>query len=794
MITWLQKRWKTLVILFSIFLIWFINCLPTPLFDTPLAKVLTDEENNLLGAQIATDGQWRFPLIDSIPSKFEHAIITFEDKRFYKHPGIDFRSMGRALTQNIRSGQIISGGSTISMQVIRLARKNPKRNIWNKILETIQAVRLEWSYSKKEILQLYATYAPFGGNVVGVETASWRYYSKPPSFLSWGEAATLAVLPNAPALIHPARNRDLLLSKRNKLLRKLKKEGLINELELELALEEPLPEAPKAMPRMAPHLLDRLAMTANQQADNRFHSNLNYHLQQQVNQILSRYQQVYRQNGIHNIAALVIEVETAEVKAYVGNVLGAGADHGEQVDVITAPRSTGSILKPFLYGLAVDDGLILPYSLIQDIPTIINGYRPENFYQDYDGLLPANQALSRSLNIPFVLLLQEYGLEKFHFQLKKMGLKTLTKPADHYGLTLILGGAEGTLEQISKMYTGMARTMLHYQESDGEYLIKDFGQLSYLRKEESKKATPDWRFEPPYLSAASIWHTFEAMKQVERPDSEGQWQQFRSSQEIAWKTGTSFGFRDAWAVGVSPTHVVGVWVGNADGEGRPGLVGVRSAAPILFDIFDRLPSQKWWLSPLDEMRMIRVCKHSGYPGSPICPSDSMMLAQTGEQVKSCPYHELIQLDSSKEFRVNSSCYLPQEMKSVPWFVVPPIEASYFQLRQAEYKSLPPWMPNCELPQDEKKQIQLIYPKRNARLYIPLTLKGGLSKVIFKAAHVNPTSTIYWHIDRQYVASTQYFHTIELAPLSGEHTLTLVDENGNVLESQFEVIAEENNAN
>ena len=787
--------WKGIGVISLVALLWFIFCLPNPLFKDPVAVVIEDRDGQLLGAKIAQDGQWRFPEIDSVPQKFAQSLVLFEDKRFYRHPGVDIWSLGRAFWQNIRSGSIESGGSTITMQVVRLFRKKTKRHIGNKLIEIVLATRLDLGLSKDRILGLYASHAPFGGNVVGLEAASWRYFGKSPYVLSWSESAMLAVLPNAPALIHPGRNRDALRAKRNRLLKRLHQKGLLDDIALELAMEEPLPLAPSPLPQLAPHLLDRLRFASKESKKARpakIKTTIDHRLQEVSNRIVERHQQMLSHNGIHNAAVLILDVETGEALAYTGNVKSAGQEHGASVDLIPARRSTGSILKPLLYSLMLNEGQLLPNTLVKDIPTLINGYQPKNFYEKYDGVVPASKALIRSLNIPFIHLLQSYGLEKFHYELRKLGLQTITQSPDHYGLTLILGGAEGSLEDITGVYAGMARVLNHYSESDGEYLLDDFRKVGLQSREYPQRSSSDWQNYAPRLGAASIWHTFEAMQALERPGEEGQWEKFSSSNRIAWKTGTSFGFRDAWAVGVNPRYAIGVWVGNADGEGRPGLVGVRAAAPILFELFDQLPSTGWFEPPLDDMVQASVCQKSGYRASTICPSDSIWIPRAGLQSGSCPFHELIHLDTSLQYRVNANCVLPAMINQQAWFVLPPIEASYYQYQDPDYQSLPPWKPGC-IPSalQQEKNLQLIYPKPGAQIYIPVDLDGQASRLVLKAAHRNPATIVYWHLDQQLIGSSQHFHEIEILPKTGPHQLTLVDELGERLSQYFEIVDEKN---
>ncbi len=783
---------KSSATMLALFVLWLF-CLPRALFDAPTSMVLEDRHGNLLGARIAADGQWRFPEPDSIPSKFAQALITFEDSRFYYHPGVDPLSLGRAMLQNLRGGRIVSGGSTLTMQVVRLSRGNRPRTVWQKLIEMFMATRLEAGCSKKRILQLYAAHAPFGGNVVGLEAASWRYFAKAPHLLSWSEAAMLAVLPNSPALIHPGRNRNALAAKRNRLLQRLHDDGRIDGLTLELAQSEPLPDAPHPLPRMAPHLLDRAyaEYVANGVIQaSRVRTTVDIALQQQLTEVLSRYQHLFRYNEIHNLAGIIVDVESGNVLAYVGNVIGSGAEHGEEVDVIKAPRSTGSILKPFLYGLMLHEGQLLPNALVPDVPTILSGYRPENYKQQFDGLVTARRALVRSLNVPFVHLLQDYGLEKLHFKLRQMGLRTINRPPQHYGLPLILGGAEGTLWDITNAYACMSRQLAHFAEYDSRYDHTDWRPLNYRLDIAPPEFDRDNLTKMPFaMGAAATWLTFEAMQEVERPNAEGEWEYFHSSRRVAWKTGTSFGFRDAWAVGVSPRYAVGVWVGNADGEGRPGLMGVLAAAPVLFDVFSRLPQQDGWFpKPYDDMTPMSVCRETGYRNLPICPNvDTIWAPRNGLKAGACPYHQLVHLDPGRQWQVNSDCESPSRIVNEPWLVLPPLEEYYYKTLHPDFKPLPPLREDCLPTGGQIRLMQLIYPKQPTRIYVPIDLDGKPSRTVFAVAHRLPESTIYWHIDNEYIGQTRTFHSMELNPPVGKHVLTLVDERGNRLEQRFEII-------
>lgn len=786
-----RRRPKTLALCFLLFALWLF-CLPRPLFDEPFSFVLEDRSGELLGARIAADGQWRFPEAAKVPEKYADCVIAFEDRRFRWHPGVDPIGLARAAWQNLRGGRVVSGGSTLTMQVVRMARHNPPRTIWEKIVEVFQATRLELTNSKRHILALYAAHAPFGGNVVGLEAASWRYYGKRPELLTWAEAATLAVLPNSPALIHPGRNRTALLTKRNRLLEKLRDKGHLSPGECELAQSEPLPDAPVPLPQLAPHLLDRLAASA-QGSQTKFllHSTLDRHLQERVADIVTRRHDLYRGNEIHNLAAIVMDVQTGDVLAYVGNVAGAGKEHGESVDLIAAPRSTGSILKPYLFALSLESGDILPRSLLHDVPTQLGRYKPENFYENYDGAVPARRALIRSLNVPFVLLLQQYGLERFHFNLQRLGLTTLRFPPEHYGLSLILGGAEANLLDLTNTYACMARELANYPARNGRYAPDDFRRPNFLAGTSNRGGgKSQWLKEAPLLSAGAIWSTFEAMQEVERPNSSGEWEFFRASRRVAWKTGTSIGFRDAWAVGVTPRYAVGIWVGNADGEGRPGLIGVEMAAPVLFEILEQLPGNgEWFDAPYDNMERAAICRQSGFRAGEYCEKDTLWIPKSGLKAAVCPYHQLLHLDPTGQWQVSSDCESPARMQHRPWFVLPPLEEYYFKSKNPSYTPPPPFRADCVGSQSAQNQapMQLIYPKNPTRIYVPVELDGTLGRTVFQVAHRSADTEIFWHLDGTYLGSTRTFHEMALQPSVGRHRLVLVDKSGYRLETSFEII-------
>jgi penicillin-binding protein 1C len=751
-----------------------------PSFDAPLSTVVEASDGSLLGARVAADGQWRFPPPDSLPEKYVTSLINYEDRWFRWHPGVNPVALAKALADNIRAGEIVRGGSTITMQVARLARGNPQRTYTGKIIEIFSALKLELFSSKKKILLLYAANAPFGGNTVGLEAAAWRYTGRSINDLSWAEAATLAVLPNAPSLIFPGRRSEMLRQKRDDLLMLLEKRGEIDSITCSLAMSEPLPGAPLPMPSSAPHLTDRLWLD---KPGERVMTTVDPVLQKEVSALVNSHQAAMEGNLIHNAAALVVEVSAGSVLAYAGNstLPDTARQYGRNVDIIPSPRSTGSIMKPFLYAGLLSSGEILPDALVPDIPTRFQGFRPENADFTYSGAVPAGDALARSLNIPAVRMLQMMNEERFLNLLHRLGFTTFDKPASHYGLSLILGGGEASLWELAGAYSSMARVLNNISEGKG-YSSGDW-HMPMLMPEEARDMTSD---PSPPLSAAAIWLTYEALRRVNRPETETGWQYFGSAPEVAWKTGTSFGYRDAWAIGTTPGYVVAVWAGNADGEGRPGLSGISSAAPLLFDIIRLLPPSPggWFRRPGEGMTLAEVCSASGYRAGPDCPEKrEMWVPETGLRSEACPYHTMINLDTTGTYRVNVSCAEPGEIISRPWFVLPPAMEYYYRMHNPSYRTLPPFRPGCT---DDRKvpSMEFLYPPRDARIFIPRNLQGKLMSMLPELAHRRNNALIYWHLDNRYIGMTRHFHQTEIQVGEGEHVITAVDDEGYTMSRKF----------
>ena len=755
---------------------------PFPRFRAPLSTVIEASDGSLLGARIADDGQWRFPGTEQVPGKFEKSLLTFEDSWFYYHPGINPVSILRALRNNIKAGEVVSGGSTITMQVARISRGNKPRSYSEKIIEILSALKLEMFSSKKKILQLYTSNAPFGGNTVGLEAAAWRYTGKSSVDITWAEAAALSLLPNSPALVYPGKNQEILKRRRDALLKRLHERKYIDSITLVLALDEPLPGEPKALPSKAPHLTDHFFMTNRGEM---IKTTIDPALQERATDILNTHQKDLAGNYIFNSACLIVEVETGNVLAYVGNsTLEDSQTHSGDVDIIHSLRSTGSILKPILYAGIQQSGDILPNTLIADVPTRFPGFSPKNFDQSYSGAVSASSALSQSLNIPAVKMLQKYNPGKFLDLLHKTGFTTFNKPADYYGLSLILGGGETSLWDLTGVYASLSRVLNRYLNMK-KYYKEDYHSPVLIRKTDTKTLKTE-ETDPP-LSASSIWLTYEALQKVNRPESESGWQYFSSSPDLAWKTGTSFGFRDGWAVGTTPRYVVGVWVGNATGEGRPGLTGITAAAPLMFDLVNMMGSGAWFNTPYEDLTMIRVCSRSGFRAGTDCQeTDEIQACVNGLRSEICPYHQIVHLNKSKTLQVTSDCVSPDEIINESWFVLPPAMEYFYRKKHPEYKTLPPVGQGCSLSKNIPV-MEFIYPTAGIKIFIPRDQTGELTRVITEVVHRNPSKKIFWHLDETYIGTTQFIHQLEMLTGSGNHILTAVDEDGNMVRCGFTVI-------
>ncbi|MGD9994778.1 MAG: penicillin-binding protein 1C [Salinivirgaceae bacterium] len=750
------------------FLLYLILPFNQPFFSTDYSVVVADEEGRFLRVFLNKQEQWCFsPQIEmQVPEKLKQAVTLFEDEYFYRHPGVNPVSVIRALKQNINEGKIVSGASTLTMQVARIRQGN-KRTYWNKLKELAEAFKLEVHFTKDELLKLYLDHAPYGANIQGYQAASYRYFGKNPSELSWAEAATLAVLPNAPGIIFPSKKNHLLKEKRDRLLLKLHQSGAMDKTSYELAVLEPVPNVIYTFGMAAPHFAQ---FVKSKHTDETYiRTTLNYDLQRRVESLTTRQANRLRNQGIKNVAVLVAETQSGKIKAYVGSQDFFNFETLGQVNGVLAPRSSGSVLKPFLYAQAIDEGLIMPQTLLKDVPTYFNAFSPHNADEKFYGMVTAQEALVRSLNVPAVRLLNAFGVFQFYTFLKQAGVTTLFREADDYGLPLIIGGAEVNLYDMTRLYRGLAN-------------YGTFSPLIYQEKDTLRQRQETITL----ISPAASYLTLQMLTGLKRPGLEYHWQKFQHQRPLAWKTGTSYGHKDAWAIGTSPEWTIAVWVGNFDGEGNAQLAGTASAGPLLFDIFNALPHNPdayGFKNPLDEIKTLVLCRETGFLAGAHCiHTDTVEAPIYMEPLRLCPYHHTIQVDAAEEFAVCSHCWKPgHHAKKVLSF--PPDVVYQLRLRGQVSEKIPPHHPACPK-QHSENPMQFIYPKDSSFLWLPRDFDGSYQKLVCRLAHTHPEKQVFWYLNDVYLGTSRQMHNKAIEFSTGWQNLQVTDEEGNSQKATF----------
>lgn len=558
-------RWFLGAVLSVVALLWLADRIwPLPLPQDDLARVVLAEDGTPLWRFADADGVWRYPVqTNEVSPYYLDALLTYEDRWFYQHPGVNPLALVRATWQNLAGERVVSGGSTLSMQVARLLDPH-SRTLHGKLRQLWRTAQLEWHLSKAEILNLYLNRAPFGGTLQGVAAASWAYLGKSPAQLTHAEAALLAVLPQAPSRLRPDRHPQRAQQARDKVLRRLAEFQVWPQTAVDEALEEPLLLAPRQEPSLAPLLARRLNRPDSPPL---IRTTLDASLQRRLEDLLLGWRARLPEHT--SAAILVVEEETMAVRAYLGSVDINDARRFGHVDMVSALRSPGSTLKPFLYGMALDDGLIHSESLLQDVPRRYGDYRPGNFSMGFTGAVPASTALSSSLNLPAVQLLEAYGPKRFAAQMRIGGVPLALPALAEPNLALILGGAGSRLEDLVSGYSAFAR--------DGKSATLRFQPDDTLR-------------ERPLLSPGAAWIVRRILSGQARPDRDPR-AELVQRPVLAWKTGTSYGFRDAWAIGVGPRYLIGIWIGRPDGTPVPGQFGLASAAPLMLQVHDVLTNR-----------------------------------------------------------------------------------------------------------------------------------------------------------------------------------------------------------
>ncbi|HMP28976.1 MAG TPA: penicillin-binding protein 1C [Saprospiraceae bacterium] len=729
------------ILYLALVLVIFLLLYPIPNNRPTYSKTLLDNAGNLLCANVSSEQQWHLPLDEDIPEILGKAIMLYEDEYFYYHAGINPISVIKSVLINSKAGKVKRGASTITMQVMRLRNRSANRSVKTKIFESIGAIKYSLIKRKSGVLREWCDIAPFGGNTIGIKTAAFRYFNRPLDQLSYGEMALLAVLPNTPTSVNLSKNRSILISRRNTLLQKMADRKVISEDELTLSMGEDLPSQPNKVPSEAQHLLSYLIKKYPNK--NQFITTLDGSLQNRLTQLVNEESNYLQREDINNLAAMVVDIERDEIVAYVGNTIQQNKGFS-YVDIIQSPRSYGSLLKPLLYALALEEGSFLPNEFIADIPTNYGEFRPENFDKKFRGIVPLGDLVTQSLNVPSVRLLHELGQNKFYKLIQDLQIKHLNRGVDHYGLSIILGGGETTLWEISRIYKGLAQNYLG--------MNKPYKDMKVL-KDEKVVNSSTFTF-----STYSLQHLFNTMTNLSRPREEKSWQLFGYNHKVAWKTGTSYGHKDAWAAGFNKKYQVTVWVGNEIGEGRKDLTGIVRAAPILFKIFNILPQNEWFTTkaPYATNTVITTCKETGLLKGNLCKHiTSLRVHKISHALKTCDFHEINLIgDTLLKFH--------------------PLIEYYYAVANPQYqKNIP-----------NNTRLKIIYPYKGLKIFLPKTTDSSKNSFLAQANIKN--TYLHWYLDDIYIATTENAQLL-IQSHAGYHRLLIIDEDGNRDECTFEII-------
>lgn len=752
-----------------LFVIWLFLPVSAPLVKKDYSQVMYADDGSILRAFLNDNEQWCFPVDDKmpVPDKLKTAIVYYEDEYFYKHLGVNPVSVFRAIKQNIKEKRVVSGASTLTMQVARM-RFNKNRSYFNKIREMLFAFKIELHFTKKEIIGAYINHAPYGRNIIGYHAASLKYFQKEPKDLSWSEAAILAVLPNAPGMVSPGQNTKALTEKRNFLLNKLFENGIIDKLTLQSALNEPVANRVYPIKQSALQLTNHIRKTYPN--CDKIETSIDLQLQHYFEYGTKNYQYRLEQLDIHNLCALVVENKTGFVKCYIGSANFNDAENFGQVDGIQAARSSGSILKPFLYALSIDEGLITTDALIHDVPTYYDGFSPSNADHKFRGIVRAKEALVRSLNIPAVRLLNSYGVYSFYNFMKQAGVSTLFRNSDGYGLTLILGGAEVNAWDVGRLYRGLA-------------LNGNFLPISYLKKDSTELVDGNNQL----ISEGAVYQVRECMKDLNRPGEEQFWKQYIGSKSIAWKTGTSYGHRDAWACGVTPKYTVVVWCGNFSGEGNVELGGATTAGPLMIEMMNYLEGQnnKWFQKDISAFKTVKLCKETGFLAGPYCEHTYYTdIPKDAKPLKICPFHRQYEVNGDETETVCSLCW-DSTHHSKSYLVYPP-EVVYQLNKNGQYpESVPVHNKRC-IGNHAGNDMRFIYPTDSSQIWLPVDFNGERQKLVFKLANSQSNELVYWYFDDIYLGTTATKNEKALDVGEGWHTMTANGQNGAATSVTFQV--------
>lgn len=752
-----RKIGRCLLIAFIVFelAIWVIPLPNHRLF--PLSSTLVfDRDRKLMYAFTSKDDMWRIRTsLDGISPVLQKFLIGYEDRCFYWHPGVNPIAIIRAFRENTAQRRVVSGGSTLTMQIARIME--PKKRTWyNKLIEVFRAFQLEQRYSKRKLLEIYFNIAPYGGNIEGVAAASWMYFGKEPSQLSCGEAALLAVLPNSPTLLRPDVDSGRARKARDHLLKYVYRCGLLKEKEYKEALGEEVPAARLPWPAVAPHFCYEMRRRYPDEA--RIISTIKLNTQVLAEDMLRIHVKKLRPEGITNGAVVVLDNRTHELVAAAGSADFNNAYDQGQVNGFLAPRSPGSALKPFVYALGVERGLITPQHYLEDVPVDFSGYCPENYDRTNNGLVSARAALGRSLNVPAINLLADLGDDGLYDLLHRANFSTIT-PEDRYGLTIVVGGCEVNLLELSTLYSSLA--------CRGNYTFPK------LTKDQATGLTVK------LFSPGAAYIITDILTEVSRPDLPACWE-FTSLPKVAWKTGTSYEHRDAWSIGYNPRYTIGVWNGNFNGEGRPGLAGTEAAAPLLFELFNKIKQKttgEWFEQP-PEVDTREVCALSGMAPGPYCKNLVRELYLTNASPdETCTFHQETLVDAATGYRLPPHyTSVARNTRSLIYVKLPPRVASWFERNGRFIDRLPPLPPEWQ--QLTPGQAPVIRsPLANYEYQLRPGVSFEFQKICLDAATANDVREIYWFIDGIFFGTAKPGGKLFYLPEQGRHQIVCQDDQG-----------------
>ncbi|MFL5739245.1 MAG: penicillin-binding protein 1C [Flavisolibacter sp.] len=748
----LVKRF--VIVAASVFLLFLILNLVFPLPDRINYSVtITDSRGDIINAFLTSDQKWRLKAeLSEISPLLRKTIVAKEDKYFYQHPGVNFISVGRAAVMNVLHLRRTSGASTITMQVAR-ALEHRKRNVFSKLIEMFRAFQLECKYSKEEILQMYLNLVPYGGNIEGVKAASILYFKKNPDHLSLAEITALSIIPNRPSTLVLGASNNYILSERNRWLRQFAEDGVFTKKEIEDALAEPLNASRGSFPHLAPHLSNKLK---NISSSSSVRTNIVLNTQLKLEKLIEDYVRALRLQNIRNAAVMVIDNKTHKVISYLGSAGFADTTDGGQVNGAAALREPGSTLKPLLYGLCIDDGLLTPKAIINDVPVNYSGYAPENYDQKFNGYVSVEYALEHSLNIPAVKSLQQLGKDKMVNKLIACDFRQIKKDQGKLGLSLILGGCGATLEELTGLFSAFA--------NNGIYVRPQFTD------NDSSLKTVE------VLSPAADFMVTEILSKINRPDFPLNWTATEHMPKIAWKTGTSYGRRDAWSIGYNKNYTVGVWVGNFSGAGVPELSGANTATPLLFKIFNTIDydNSADWYEPPTDCTLRQVCSESGLPPGPNCSNlvtDYFIPLVSTTQL--CHHLEEIKVSPDSSISYCEACAPATGYIRKLYRRVSPEMQDYFNRNGIPYQKVPPHNPDCErIFAGEGPRISS--PLNNNEYYINTK---DPEPIQLKATTATDVKKIYWYINDQFYKAAPSGEKQFFIPAEGPVKISCTDDKG-----------------